>query len=162
MEEAKTEYVPPPIQAEPAATYGINPPTHVPHAHPPRSLAARVVFALVLAALTAGLALSLVQGHSASLRVAHAEQQYAQLSRALGVNATQTSTNGGSVDQLGSKVSTLQQQMAGVSHYAICLKTWIDNTGNVTGVVLSTPTVNGNGVYGCASGVMVSVAPVPG
>lgn len=161
--DAKTEHVaPPPIQAGPAATYGINPPTHVPHPHPSRSRAARVAVALVLVALTAGLVLSLAQGHSASLRAARAEQQYNALSRSLGVNASQTSANGGSVTTLKGQFNALQSQVNATEHYAVCYETWTDNNGFLTGTSLSTPVIGNNGNIQCPRGVLVSVVPVPG
>ena len=165
MNEAQTQHLHMPLHAEPAATYGINPPSSPPKPPArPWPLAARLALAVLIAALAAGLALSLVMLNSVSATATRASREASQLTRALGQAASQ---NGGSVAQLSRQLSAVQAQVGaippGLSHFGVCLTTWTNNaTGSLSNMTLSPPVVKGNGVYTCPSGIFVSVVPVPG
>lgn len=163
----ETQHLHAPLHAEPAATYGINPPSSPPPKPPagPWSLAARLVLSVLVAALAAGLAASLVMLRSVSATASKASREVSQLSRAVGAVGQDASQNGGSVTSLRSQLSAVQAQVGSIptdlNHFGVCLRTWTDNTGNVSSVALSTPVVSGNGTVSCPAGVLVSVVPTP-
>lgn len=156
MNETRTDHLHAPLHAEPAATYGINPPSSPPKPPArPWPLAARLALGVLIAALAAGLAMILVTLKSVSAKASQATQMARQ--------------DGASVTHLQGQLSAIQSQLASqqlppaLQHYGVCLTTWTNNaTGSLSNMTLSPPTVSGNGVYRCPSGIFVSVVPVPG
>lgn len=163
-----------PVHAEPVARYDLNDPAELPPRPPlsPWALTGRVLASLVIAALTAGVAILFVQLRSTQgqLRTteataAKAVAQDGQLSRALGVNASQTSANGGTLGNLSGSVGSLAHQLQviraqlanpPIPHYGICVKTWTDNsTDDISNVVITDPVAPGT----CGQGTYVSAVP---
>lgn len=155
------------LHAEPAApTYGINPPSRVPHEHPRKQRPwGRIFAAVIMLTLAAGLVLSQLQLHAMSATQSRTEAQVSDLSHAVGAVGQGTSANGGSVASLRSQLATVEQQIAALppnlSKYGICLRVFTDNQGNVSQVTMATPIMNGGNAT-CPVGVLVSVMPVPG
>jgi hypothetical protein len=167
-----------PLRAEPAATYDIDPPTEsspLPeHQTSVWAFTARVVTGLVMAALAAGLVIVFIQLHQAQGKLTKVSSQYAQLSNALGVNASKTGGTlgnlSGSVGTLSGTVASLKHEMAvlrgkvdnpAAPHYGVCLVRTTDNaTGDLANITLVTPVVTGAS-YSCPQGNLVSVVPAP-
>jgi hypothetical protein len=163
----ETDHIHQPLHAQPAATYGINPPLPSSLRRGPRPwpLAARLAVAVLVIGLATGFAMSLITLRSVSTRETRDSRTISQLSQALGVNASQTTQNGGSVSQLNRELSGVQARLRsllppGLAHYGVCLVRTTDNaTGDLANITLVAPVVTA-GSYTCPQGNFVSVVPV--
>jgi hypothetical protein len=151
-----------PIHAEPAATYGITPPSSSPKREPRRAwpLGARLAVAVLIIGLATIAAGSLISLQTAAKRATQA--------------SVMASAEAGTVARLGSQLQALQTRVAVpvpapkpyrppavLQHYGMCVSFGRDtSTGNLTNVKLTTPLASA-GQYSCPEGTFVSVVPAP-
>jgi hypothetical protein len=167
-----------PYHEDAQLSYGINPPaglqpedsseqaapaprTYAPHKH----VAAwrqvrRTINGAVIGALAVALAVTVVQLHSMSQRQVGDERTVSQISKAVGMNASQTTQNGGFVSTLRGQINAIQNEVNATSHYGVCLRTEMDNNGFITSVSMTAPVLSNNqDTCPAGTGVFVPVEP---
>lgn len=150
---------PAPLHAEPAATYGLTPPSSALPRQPRRAwpLAARLAVAVLVIGLGTVTTMSLIALHTVSKRATQVSQI---------ANSQQSSLNTmrGQLAALQAKVGAPVKPYrppAIYQHYGVCLVRTTDNaTGDLANITLVTPVVNA-GSYSCPQGNFVSVVPAP-
>lgn len=148
---------PAPLHAEPAATYGLNPPSSSPPRRARRlwPLGALLTVGVLVICLAGGITMSLVAVDKVSARASQASQL--------------ASSEAASLASMGRQLAAVQAKIGApvkpyrppaiYQHYGICLVRTTDNaTGDLANITLVTPVVNA-GSYSCPQGNLISVVP---
>jgi hypothetical protein len=148
-----------PIHAEPAATYGITPPSSPPKREPRRAwpLGARLAVAVLIIGLATIAAGSLISLQTVSRRATQA--------------SVMASAEAGTITSMRSQLAAVQAKVAIPApvfhmptvyrHYGLCVSFGRNTAnGDLVDVTMTTPSVSA-GSYTCGQGTFVSVVPAP-
>jgi len=151
-----------PLHAEPAATYGLTPPSSPPKREPRRAwpLSARLAVAVLIIGLATALTMSLILLHTLSGRATQASEM--------------ASAEAGTLARLSGQLATVQAKVdspivapkpyrppAVLQHYGLCVSFGRNTAnGDLVDVSMTRPTVS-DGSYSCNQGTLVSVVPAP-